>query len=186
MIMLAGFSVLIGLVGIGFSPNAIILSIGVIFAGASTGLISPPYGYTISLWIKVHEQGKANTWINSGTSIGLMFTGITAMFAFIDWRQTYFVYAILALAVLIWNYLIIPSLKEDINIHTGSFNIRDISASTRIVITSTLLGISTATFWTFSKSFVQNTGNYSDFAPFYLLDSNWIIWHDRWYIWRNN
>ncbi|MBO1212468.1 MFS transporter [Staphylococcus nepalensis] len=171
MIMLAGFSVLIGLVGIGFSPNAIILSIGVIFAGASTGLISPPYGYTISLWIKVHEQGKANTWINSGTSIGLMFTGITAMFAFIDWRQTYFVYAILALAVLIWNYLIIPSLKEDINIHTGSFNIRDISASTRIVITSTLLGISTATFWTFSKSFVQNTGNYSDFA----LSIFWIL-----------
>lgn len=171
MIILAGISVLIGLLGIGISTSAIVLSIGVIFAGASTGLISPPYGYTISLWIKVHEQGKANTWINSGTSIGLMFTGITAMFTFIDWRQTYFIYAILALIVLLWNYLIIPSLKQNIKIHTGSFNIRDISASTRITTASILLGVSTATFWTFSKSFVQNTGNYSDIA----LSLFWIL-----------
>lgn len=49
MIILAGISVLIGLLGIGISTSAIVLSIGVIFAGASTGLISPPYGYTLSL-----------------------------------------------------------------------------------------------------------------------------------------
>ncbi|MCB7127875.1 hypothetical protein LIZ53_17180, partial [Lachnoclostridium sp. 210928-DFI.6.3] len=73
---------------IGISSTAIILSLGVIFAGASTGLVSPPYGYTISLWIKLQDQGKANTWINSGTSLGLMFTGITAMFIFLDWRDT--------------------------------------------------------------------------------------------------
>lgn len=64
----------------------------------------------------------------------LMFTCITAMLTFIDWRQIYFIYAILALIVLVWNYLIIPSLKQTIKIHTGSFNIRDISASTRIMI----------------------------------------------------
>lgn len=49
MIILAGISVVIGLITIGVSSNAIILSIGVIFTGASTGLVSPPYGYTISL-----------------------------------------------------------------------------------------------------------------------------------------
>lgn len=164
MIILAGVSVLIGLLTIGISTNAIILSIGVMFAGASTGLVSPPYGYTISLWINLQDQGKANTWINSGTSMGLMFTGITAMLIFLDWRATYLLYALIALIVLIWNYIVIPKLQQDIKINTGSLNIRDISASKRIVIASILLGISTAPFWTFSKSFVQLTGNYSDIA----------------------
>ena len=61
MIMLAGLSVIVGLFTIGISPNALILSLGVLFAGASTGLVSPPYGYTISLWIRMTDQGKANT-----------------------------------------------------------------------------------------------------------------------------
>ncbi|SUM81904.1 MFS transporter [Staphylococcus saprophyticus] len=171
MIILAGISVVIGLITIGVSSNAIILSIGVIFTGASTGLVSPPYGYTISLWINLQDQGKANTWINSGTSMGLMFTGITAMLVFLDWRHTYLIYALIALVVLFWNYIVIPKLQKDIKIHTGSLNIRDISASTRIVTASTLLGISTAPFWTFSKSFVQLTGNYSDIA----LSIFWIL-----------
>lgn len=146
MIILAGISVVIGLITIGVSSNAIILSIGVIFTGASTGLVSPPYGYTISLWINLQDQGKANTLINSGTSMGLMFTGITAMLVFLDWRDTYLIYVLIALVVLFWNYIVIPKLQKDIKIHTGSLNIRDISASTRIVTASTLLGISTAPF----------------------------------------
>lgn len=86
MIMLASLLVILGLITISIASNALTLSLGVIFAGASSGLISPPYGYAISLWIKWEQQGKANTWINSGTSIGLVFTGITAMLVFIDWR----------------------------------------------------------------------------------------------------
>ena len=78
--------------------------------------------------------------------MGLMFTGITAMLVFLDWRDTYLIYALIALVVLFWNYIVIPKLQKDIKIHTGSLNIRDISASTRIVTASTLLGISTAPF----------------------------------------
>lgn len=112
MIILAGISVVIGLITIGVSSNAIILSIGVIFTGASTGLVSPPYGYTISLWINLQDQRKANTLINSGTSMGLMFTGITAMLVFLDWRDTYLIYALIALVVLFWNYIVIPKLQK--------------------------------------------------------------------------
>lgn len=171
MIMLAGLSVIIGLFTIGMAPNALILSLGVVFAGASTGLVSPPYGYTISLWIRMTDQGKANTWINSGTSLGLMFTGLTAMIVFLDWRATYLIYGIIAIAVLLWNFKNIPSLQHNLNISTGSFNIRDITYSKRIIIASLLLGFATAPFWTFSKSFIEKTGNYTDLE----LSIFWIL-----------
>ncbi|MCD8879431.1 MFS transporter [Staphylococcus kloosii] len=171
MIMLSGLSVLIGLILISTSPNGLMLSLGAIFAGVSTGLVSPPYGYTISLWIKWPEQGKANTWINSGTSFGLMFTGLTAMIIFLDWRMTYLIYSVIALIVLIWNFYAIPALNKDIKIETGSLNIRDINNSKKIIIASTVLGFSTAPFWTFSKSFIEHTGHYSNTA----LSIFWIL-----------
>lgn len=171
MIMLASVLVILGLIIISIAPNALTLSLGVIFAGASSGLISPPYGYTISLWIKWEQQGKANTWINSGTSIGLVFTGITAMLVFIDWRSVYLIYGIIAILITVWNFFIIPSLKHNLKINPGSLNILDISASKRIIFASTILGISTAPYWTFSKSYVQNTDHYSPIA----LSIFWIL-----------
>lgn len=171
MVLIAGLSVLVGLLLISISHNAILLSIAVIFAGGSTGLVSPPYGYTISLWIKWPEQGKANTWINSGTSFGLMFTGLTAMIVFLDWRTTYFIYAVIALIVIIWNFYAIPSLEKNLKIETGSLNIRDIGFSKKIIISSTILGFSTDPFWTFSKSFIEGTGHYSNMA----LSIFWIL-----------
>lgn len=171
MIMLSGLSVFMGLILISTSSNSLMLSLGVIFAGASTGLVSPPYGYTISLWIKWPEQGKANTWINSGTSFGLMFTGFTAMVIFLDWRMTYLIYSGIALIVLIWNFYAIPALNKNIKIDTGSLNIRDINTSKKIIFASTVLGFSTAPFWTFSKSFIENTNNYSNIE----LSIFWIL-----------
>ena len=49
--------------------------------------------------------------------MGLMFTGITAMLVFLDWRHTYLIYALIALVVLFWNYIVIPKLQKDIKIH---------------------------------------------------------------------
>lgn len=171
MILLAGLSALIGLLLIAVSQGSILLAIAVIFAGGSTGLVSPPYGYTISLWIKWSEQGKANTWINSGTSLGLMFTGITAMIAFLDWRMTYFVYSAIALIVIVWNFIAIPSLDRNLKIETGTLNIRDINSSKKKMLASIIIGFSTAPFWTFSKSFVESTGKYSNIE----LSIFWIL-----------
>ncbi|RIP33965.1 MFS transporter [Staphylococcus gallinarum] len=171
MILYAGLSALIGLLLISFSINSISLAIAVVFAGGSTGLVSPPYGYTISLWIKWPEQGKANTWINSGTSLGLMFTGITAMIVFLDWRMTYLIYSLIAFIVIIWNYFAIPSLNKTLKIETGTLNIRNITSSKKIICASIIIGFSTAPFWTFSKSFVESTGKYSnlDLSIFWIL-----------------
>lgn len=171
MILFAGLSVLIGLMLISVSHAALLLAIAVIFAGGSTGLVSPPYGYAISLWVKWHEQGKANTWINSGTSLGLMFTGVTAMLPFLNWRMTYLIYSVIAIIVIIWNYYAIPSLNKELKIETGSFNIRDVSTSKKIIVASTILGFSTAPFWTFSKSFVESIGTYSNVS----LSVFWIL-----------
>ena len=90
MIMLAGGFAVSGMFMISASLNEWMLAAGVLLAGGSTGLVSPPYGAAIAFWIKEPLQGKANTWINSGTSLGIVATGIGAILLTPHWRYTYF------------------------------------------------------------------------------------------------
>lgn len=80
MIISAGLFAFAGLLLMAMTPNAWLLAFGVLLAGGSTGLVSPPYGAAISLWINEDRQGKANTWINSGTSLGIIVSGVGGLF----------------------------------------------------------------------------------------------------------
>ncbi|WP_255437503.1 MFS transporter [Thalassobacillus sp. CUG 92003] len=173
MILLAGLSAFIGLMFMGFAPNVWVLAIGVLFAGGSTGLVSPPYGAAIALWIKEGEQGKANTWINSGTSLGIALSGVGAIFLIEDWRLTYFIYAIMAFLTLAWNFRAIPKngTRSRLSFEKGHLSIRGVKGSLPLVLASLTLGISTAAFWTFSRSFIEMAGEYSNWQ----LSGFWVI-----------
>ncbi|WP_373895825.1 MFS transporter [Virgibacillus sp. CBA3643] len=173
MILAAGVSAFVGLLIMGLSPNVWLLGLGVLFAGASTGLVSPPYGASVSLWIEHKKQGKANTWINSGTSIGIILAGAGALILASGWRLTYLIYALIALVVLLWNAKVIPKIGSDphVTFHKGQFSFRGVKGAIPLIICSTVLGISTAAFWTFSIDFIGTTGSYSDWQ----LSLFWII-----------
>ncbi|WP_245544959.1 MFS transporter [Lentibacillus jeotgali] len=173
MIISAGMSAFAGLLLMSMTPNAWVLALGVLFAGGSTGLVSPPYGAAISLWIKEGKQGEANTWINSGTSFGIALSGAGAILLSPNWRLTYFIYAILTLLILIWNFRAIPKVgaRPRLRFEKGHLSIRGVKGSIPLSVASVILGISTAAFWTFSRSFIGVAGDYSDWQ----LSGFWIM-----------
>ncbi|MBB5171863.1 MFS transporter [Texcoconibacillus texcoconensis] len=173
MILSAGLSAFMGLLLMSTTPNAWVLALGVLFAGGSTGLVSPPYGAAISLWIQERQQGKANTWINSGTSLGIVLSGAGAILLTSNWRLTYFIYAILTLLILIWNYKAIPKTgtSSNLSFEKGTLSIRGVHGATTLILASLILGISTAAFWTFSRSFIEVAGEYSDWQ----LSAFWVV-----------
>ena len=173
MIILAGLSAFAGLLLMSVTPNAWVLALGVLFAGGSTGLVSPPYGAAISLWIKEDKQGKANTWINSGTSFGIVLSGVGAILLTPNWRLSYLIYAILTFLILIWNFRVIPKVgkRSSVMFEKGKLSIRGVKGATPLIVASLILGVSTAPFWTFSRSFIEVAGNYSDWQ----LSGFWVI-----------
>ncbi|MGP4059545.1 MFS transporter [Halobacillus sp. H74] len=165
MILSAGLSAFIGLLFMCIATNVWVLGLGVLLAGGSTGLVSPPYGAAIALWIKEGEQGRANTWVNSGTSFGIALSGLGAILLTPHWRLTYLIYAIVACLMLVWNFQVIP--KEEtgsskLMLKKGDLAIRGVKGSVPLSLASLLLGASTAAFWTFSRSFIEVAGDYSD------------------------
>ncbi|UOQ86852.1 MFS transporter [Gracilibacillus salinarum] len=173
MISLAGLSAFVGMLLIAISPNTWILALGVLFAGGSTGLASPPFGTAISLWIKDHQQGKANTWVNSGTSIGIVLSGIGAYFLSPHWRITYCFYAILALLIWGWNSRSIPKglAKSTRPLKKGILSFRGADGVYALIAASVTLGFSTATYWTFSRSYIEVAGDFNE----WLLAGFWVM-----------
>ncbi|GAA0441752.1 hypothetical protein GCM10008983_18560 [Lentibacillus halophilus] len=147
MILLAGLSAFVGMMLISVTPHVWGLVLGVLLAGGSTGFASPPYGAAISLWIKEDSQGKANTWINSGTSFGIVLSGVGAILLTPHWRLTYFIYAILTLAILIWNFRSIPKLEKSwLTFQKGNLSLRGMQGSVALIAASLFFGMTTAAF----------------------------------------
>jgi len=173
MIILAGLSAFIGLLLMSVTPNALVLALGVLLAGGSTGLVSPPYGAAISLWITEDKQGKANTWVNSGTSLGIIISGAGSILLTPNWRMTYLIYAVLTLIILVWNFRVIPKAGKSSNslmFQKGNLSIRGVKGAAPLILASLIMGISTAHFWTFSKTFIETAGNYNSWQ----LSGFWI------------
>ncbi|MFB5660421.1 MFS transporter [Alteribacillus sp. HJP-4] len=173
MILLAGASAFLGLLVMAVTPNVWVLAVGVFLAGASTGLASPPYGAAISLWMSRAEQGKGNTWINSGTSFGIALSGAGAILLSPYWRVTYGIYAVLALLALLWNFRVIPRAEKrwKVTFEKGNLSLKGIKGANSLITASLILGISTAAFWTFSRSFIEIAGDYRSWE----LSGFWVV-----------
>ncbi|CAM3815023.1 MFS transporter [Alkalicoccus chagannorensis] len=172
MILAAGISAVLGMLLMSIAPNAWVLALGVLAAGASTGFVSPPYGAAISLWIQEEKQGTANTWINTGTSLGLLVAGAGAVFLLGEWRMTYAGYAALALLILLWNRRVLPKRGVSrVQFDQGSFGIRGVPGAPRLLLSAGLLGMATAVFWTFAVDFLDSTGQFSSAG----LSGFWIV-----------
>ncbi|WP_229745612.1 MFS transporter [Pullulanibacillus pueri] len=153
-IRLSALFALLGIVGIAVSSNAFVLGVSVFVAGLSTGWASPAFGTVTANELKPSEQDRGNTWINSGTSFGIILSGPIALFFMEYWRISYAVFALITVVVLIWNAKVIPARKQK----ATPVSFRELltlwKRSIPLILASLLIGISSSIYWTFSRSFL--------------------------------
>jgi hypothetical protein len=68
MVVVAGVVAVVGMAAVAGAPTTWVLALGVLAAGSSSGLASPPMGEAVVRSIRRGLQDRANTLINSGTS----------------------------------------------------------------------------------------------------------------------
>ena len=75
----AGLVAATGLAGIALATSAPILAAAVLFAGSSTGLVSPPLATAVSRAVARDRRDATNTVVNAGTSAGVALSGPAAL-----------------------------------------------------------------------------------------------------------
>ena len=68
MALAAGSVAVVGMAAVAGAPTGWVLALGVLVAGSSSGLASPPMGEAVAAALREEEQDRANALINSGTS----------------------------------------------------------------------------------------------------------------------
>ena len=79
MVVVAGAVAVVGMTAVAGAPATWVLALGVLAAGSSSGLASPPMSEAVARSIRPGLQDRANTLINSGTSIGVAPSGPAAL-----------------------------------------------------------------------------------------------------------
>ena len=105
----AGVVAVAGMAVVAGSPVAWVLALGILVAGSSTGLASPPMAEAVARSIRHSLQDRANALINSGTSVGVALSGPAALLLTGQWRLAWTTFALVGLAVLAWNAAVMPA-----------------------------------------------------------------------------
>ncbi len=155
MVLLSGGTAIFGMLGMAVSPNFTVLILSAFFAGLGSGWISPAFSQVVAQSLNPSLQEKGNTWINTGTSAGIILTGPVALLFAEQWRWSYVLFAVIALLSVWWNAAVLNNKKLDSTVPIRTeFGAKQLINSRFLIIASFGIGFSSSIYWTFSRSYV--------------------------------
>lgn len=183
----AGLAAVIGTGLIAGAPNAAVLAAGVVIAGSSTGLASPPLADAVSRWVRVERADRVQTVVNAGTGLGVMVSGPIALLLSSSWRLAWAVYCGVAVLVTLWNAVTIPGAghRERSTTpargsrppeHGGAALVRPSrrwwkAEVARMLLGAATMGVGSSAVWVFGRDLVVAAGSVSEFASTLM----WIV-----------
>lgn len=173
VVQMAGFSAVVGMIGIAIAPNIYVLTFGVLVAGLSSGWTSPALSQVAVSTLQPSDRDRGNTWINTGTSFGLILSGPVVLLFTEHWRLSYSLFALIGIGVMLWNWKSVPEgesrKKEKPIMRDKLFN--QWKKSGYLLIASFLVGTSSAIYWTFSRSYltIEYDMSYLESVVFWIM-----------------
>jgi predicted MFS family arabinose efflux permease len=170
MAVAAGAVAVVGMVTVAGAPTAWVLALGILVAGSSSGLASPPMGEAVVTSIREELQDRANALINSGTSIGVSISGPAALLLTEQWRIAWVVFALVGSAVVVWNAIAMPRkpVRDDrpegaAEADVPRLSVRYLVGSRSVPLFAAAAGVgfASAPYWTFSRDLVVRFGDLS-------------------------
>jgi predicted MFS family arabinose efflux permease len=154
----------VGLLAIAHAPGAVVLGLGVVTCGISTGLSSPIMADAVHVAVAPTKHGRVNAAINASTSVGVAAAPI-AMAAFGPaWRPAYDAFALLAVLAMGAALVFLPRRRPaqaDASSGTVSRtgpNRQQIADIVRLSLLGGVMGIVSALYWVFAPDFAVNAG----------------------------
>lgn len=165
----AGTTATLGTATIALAPNTVILAAGVIVAGASTGIASPPLAHAVAHTVEPVRQSRVQTVVNAGTGLGVAISGPVALLTHEHWRAAWIAFAALSAAITIWAAFAVPrttGATDGDHAASAGFLPHPLlpPGALRLISAALLLGASSTAIWTFGRDLLVSEGRLSDTA----------------------
>ncbi|CAA9294215.1 MAG: hypothetical protein AVDCRST_MAG54-4715, partial [uncultured Actinomycetospora sp.] len=151
-----------GLVAI--APSTPVLVAGVVLAGSSTGLASPPLARAVARHVAPRLEPRAQTVVNAGTGLGVLVSGPVALLAAGGhWRWAWAAFSVVAVVVTVWAAATIPprSATAQDTAEPAAGRVRHAwtpPGSGKLLTAAGMMGLGSAAVWTYARDLVTAAG----------------------------
>lgn len=171
----AGVVATAGTLMIAAAPSTIVLTAGMLLAGSSTGVASPPVAHAVAHTVAAARRNRAQTVINAGTGVGVAIAGPIALLTHEHWRTAWLVFSALCALVTIWAAVCVPGAAAQDRRAGGLQQVLPHpvlpKGSGRMVMAAATMGIASAAVWTFGRDIFVTEGQMSEQAS----TTAWIV-----------
>lgn len=154
---------------VALAPSTPVLVIGVVLAGSSTGLASPPMARAVARHVAPRLEPRAQTVVNAGTGLGVLVSGPVALLAAGEhWRWAWAAFSAVAVLVTVWTAATIPPRSapaqdpsQEPAQAAGSGRARrgwTPPGSARLLTAAGVMGLGSAAVWTYARDLVTAAG----------------------------
>jgi predicted MFS family arabinose efflux permease len=145
------------------APGPGIMAVGVVVAGASTGVASPPLAAAVAAWVREPVRDRTQTLVNAGTGVGVLVSGPVAIAAADQWRAAWAVFAVVAGLVGVAMLVAVPKGRPRDGGRLATEADQPVrrpgtGAVTRLVAGSVLMGLSSIAVWTLGRVLMTSQG----------------------------
>jgi predicted MFS family arabinose efflux permease len=154
--VMAGVVATVGISAVAAAGSAPVLAAGVLVAGSSTGLASPPLAAAVARWVRPGVRDRAQTVVNAGTGVGVFLSAPIALLLFGQWRLAWAVMAAIAAAVTVMvAYAIPPSATAADDPVRPAWR----GGAGSLVVASLLIGFGSVAVWNFGRELSGGLGD---------------------------
>ncbi|MGI8607214.1 MAG: MFS transporter [Gaiellaceae bacterium] len=171
-VVLGGGVAATGMLLAGLSDNALLLAGAVLVAGASSGLVFPPFSDLVGTLLRPAARGRALAAVSSGTGYGVAVAVPVALIVGREWRTAWLVFAALAALATLWAARALPggrrvdASRSRSRLRAGWFFG---GRSRSLLAGSPVVGVGSSVYWTFAVDYVVGAGSLSSNAARLLL-----------------
>lgn len=153
----AAVSAAVGLIVLAVSSAPSGLAVGIFIAGLSPGLATPSLADAVSRLVTEKQQPGMNTFINAGTSAGIILSVPVLFLVPGGWRMACWIFALLALVCAVPALRWLP--RESVSKNAEKENWRETlfcRPLVRLMIIAFVSGIASAAWWSFGPEILRH------------------------------
>ncbi|MDT7744301.1 MAG: hypothetical protein QOE59_3379 [Actinomycetota bacterium] len=160
----AGACATLGTAMIAVAPGTAVLAGGVVLAGSSTGLASPPLAQAVARSAPPRLEPRLQTVVNAGTGLGVLVSGPVALLLAGHWRWAWAAFSVAALAVTLWAWSAVPGHgRPPRSAATSSppgltASLLAPRGARTLLSAAGVMGLGSAAVWTFGRDLVSSAG----------------------------
>lgn len=159
-----GLCAVAGMVVAGTAGTPAVLFVGLLVAGASAGLVFPPFADVVTATLAPDRRPRVLAAISSGTGWGVALAAPVALIAGADWRHAWLLFSLIAALATAWALTVLPACADS----TGPADVVRLRLrwfycprSSPLLVGALLVGLASSPYWTFAVDHLVNQGGLS-------------------------